>query len=532
MGSGCRREGRPSAVRGLATAMEHVADLVATCTAQQEDILCVDTLVRKQSRLINDLLDRARRLEQQPAAATPARPSNLMDRVNVLEIDVGMLKDSAQALKRQILRIDQQICAAAASSTATLRESIPKFDGMLIFCNATKTDPIPWWRQFELKSDIHKVRRKPNPTTIKLADDRTHDRYIEAVPVYFAPHACEPVTFDVLDTDFDIILGTPWLASADHMVNSHRQTLTVHDAFGAEVLCTIPLLHPSIRCQVVMTKSFWATCAYERTDEIGLCFLRIVAATESSPTDLSSDPRVVRLLYEFTDIFESPTGVVPDRLISHEIILEAGAVPPKGCIYRMSEEKLAVLCAQLDDLLDKGWIRPSSSPYGAPVLFIRKKNKDLCLCIDYRKLNAQTVTNAGPLPRIDDLLERLGIVEFFSNLDLKLDYHQISIRPQDCYKSACKTRYGHFEWVVLPFGLTNAPTTFQAAMTNELHATLDRFMLVYLDDILVYSRTLEEHLENLRHVLETLRLAKYKANRDKCEFVRQELEYLGHFVTP
>ncbi|GBG72944.1 hypothetical protein CBR_g12665 [Chara braunii] len=371
------------------------------------------------------------------------------------------------------------------------------------------------------------VRRKPNPTAIKLADGQTQqllDRYIEAVPVYFAPHACEPVTFDVLDTDFDIIMGMPWLASADHTVNFHQRTLTVPDAFGVEVLCTIPLPHSSIRCQVVTAKSFRATWAYERTAEIGLCFLRAASTTESSPTDLSLDPRVVRLLEEFTDIFEFPTGVVPDRPISHEIILEAGLVPPKGCIYRMSEEELEVLRAQIDDLFDKGWIRPSSSPYGAPVLFVRKKNKDLHLCIHYRKLNAQTVKNAEPLSRIDDLLERLGGANFFSKFDLKSGYHQISIRPQDCY--------GHFEWIAMPFGLTNGPATFQAAMTNEFHAMLDRFVLVDLDDILVYIRTLEDHLEHLRRVLETLRRAKYKANCDKCEFVRQELEYLDHFVTP
>ncbi|GBG73740.1 hypothetical protein CBR_g17080 [Chara braunii] len=243
-------------------------------------------------------------------------------------------------------------------------------------------------------------------------------------------------------------------------------------------------------------------------------------------------PRVVRLLDEFVDIFESPTDVVPDRPISHEVILEAGVVSPKGCIYRMSEEELTVLRAQLNDLLDKGWIRPSSSPYGALVLFVRKKNKDLRLCIDYRKLNAQTVKNAGPLPRIDDLLERLDDAKFFSKLNSKSGYHQISIRPQDCYKTAFKTRYEHFEWIIMPFGLTNAQVTFQAAMTNEFRAMLDRFVLVYLDDILVYSRTLEEHLEHLRQVLETFRRAKYKANRDKCEFVRQELEYLGHFVIP
>ncbi|GBG79201.1 hypothetical protein CBR_g28918 [Chara braunii] len=197
----------------------------------------------------------------------------------------------------------------------------------------------------------------------------------------------------------------------------------------------------------------------------------------------------------------------------------------------MSEEELSVLRAQLDDLLEKGRIRPSSSPYGAPVLFVRKKNKDLRLCIDYRKLNAQTIRNAGPLPRIDDLLERLGGAKFFSKLDLKSGYHQLEIRQEDRFKTAFTTRCGHFEWLVMPFGLTNAPTTFQAAMTTEFRHMLDRYVLIYLDDILVCSRSLDEHVEHLRTVLERLRQAKYKANRDKCEFARQELEYLGHYVT-
>ncbi|GBG74838.1 hypothetical protein CBR_g19350 [Chara braunii] len=159
-------------------------------------------------------------------------------------------------------------------------------------------------------------------------------------------------------------------------------------------------------------------------------------------------------------------------------------------------------------------------------------SSDLRLCIDYRKLNAQTVKNADPLPRIDDLLERLGGATYFSKLDLKSGYHQIEIQPQDRYKTAFKTRYGHFEWVVMPFGLTNAPGTFQAAMTTEFRDLLDRSVLIYLDDIFVYSRMLDEHIVHLRVVLNRLRLAKYKANLDKCVFARQELEYLGHFVTP
>ncbi|GBG63248.1 hypothetical protein CBR_g37334 [Chara braunii] len=198
----------------------------------------------------------------------------------------------------------------------------------------------------------------------------------------------------------------------------------------------------------------------------------------------------------------------------------------------MREEELEVLRTQLDDLIDKGWIHPSCSPYGAPVLFVRKKNKEMRLCIDYRKLNAQTINNVGPLPRIDDLLERLGGAKYISKLDLKAKYHQFEIHPRDRYKTAFKTRHGHFEWVVMPFGLTNAPATFQAAMTTEFRDMLDWFVLIYLDDILVSSRTLDQQNVHLRAVLDRLRMAKYKDNRAKCEFAQQELEYLGHFVMP
>uniref|UniRef100_A0A388KM38 Reverse transcriptase domain-containing protein n=1 Tax=Chara braunii TaxID=69332 RepID=A0A388KM38_CHABU len=271
--------------------------------------------------------------------------------------------------------------------------------------------------------------------------------------------------------------------------------------------------------------------AWNTVEEMGLVFLHALPSPDG-PAASPPDPRITHLLDEYGDVFEAPTGTVPDRPIRHGITLEAGAVPPRGCIYRMSEEELEVLRAQLDDLLYKDWIRPSCSPYGAPVLFVRKKNKDLRLCIDYRKLNAQTVENADPLPRIDDLLERLCGATYFSKLDLKSGYHQIEIQPQDRYKTAFKTRYGHFEWVVMPFGLTNAPATFQAAMTTEFRDLLDRSVLIYLDDILVYSRTLDEHIIHLRAVLNRLRLAKYKANRDKCEFAKQELEYSGQYVTP
>ncbi|GBG84112.1 hypothetical protein CBR_g37987 [Chara braunii] len=399
---------------------------------------------------------------------------------------------------------------------------------------STGTGQQPW-TTYKITKEIYDLRqRKTQPTQVTLADGRTQksiDRCVDGVPVYFAPLACEPVSFDILDTKFDITLGMSWLRSADHPVNFHDRTVHIRYRNGVLVPCTVATPHTSIACHVVSVARIRDVIARNDVEEMDPVFLHALPSPDG-PTASPSDPRISHLLDEYRDVFEAPTGTVPDRPIRHGITLEAGVVPPRGCIYRLSENELEVLRAQLDDLLDKGWIRPSCSPYDAPVLFVRKKNKDLRLCIDYRKLNAQIVKNVGPLPRIDDLLERLGGATYFSKLDLKLGYHQIEIQPQDRYKTTFKTRCGHSQWVVMPFGLTNAPATFQAAMTTEFRDLLDRSVLIYLDDILVYSRTLDEHIVHLRAVLDRLRLTKYKANLDKCEFAKQELEYLGHFVKP
>ncbi|GBG90989.1 hypothetical protein CBR_g51647 [Chara braunii] len=322
--------------------------------------------------------------------------------------------------------------------------------------------------------------------------------------------AAKPVSFDILDTKFDMILGMFWLRSADHPVNFHDRTVHIRDRNGVLVLCTVATPHTSIACHVVSVARIRDAIARNDVEEMDVVFLHALPSPDG-PAASPPDPRIFHLLDEYRDVFEAPTGTVPDRPIRHRITLEAGAVPPHGWLYRMSEEELEVLRAQLNDLLDKGWIRPSCSPYGALVLFVRKKNKNLRLCIDYRRLNAQTVKNVGPLPRIDDLLERIGGATYFSKLDLKSGYHQIEIQPQD----RCKTA-----WVVMPFGLTNYPATFQAAMTTEFRDLLDRSVLIYIDDILVYSRTLDEHIVHLRAVLDRLRLAKYKVNLDKCEFAK------------
>ncbi|GBG72702.1 hypothetical protein CBR_g12269 [Chara braunii] len=264
----------------------------------------------------------------------------------------------------------------------------------------------------------------------------------------------------------------------------------------------------------------------QREDQVFVAYIRPVTEPKAEEP---IDPAIAKLLEEFKDLTEPPTGVV-SRPIQHRIEIEPGSRTPKGAVYRMSPIELEELRKQLDELLEKGWIRPSSSPFGAPDLFVPKKEGELRMCIDYRGLNAITVKNAEPLPRIDDLLDRVQGCKYFSKIDLKSGYHQIEVHPDDQYKTAFRTRYGHYEFIVMPFGLTNAPDTFQRCMNDLFRPWLARFVAVYLDDILVFSRTLQEHQGHLRQVLEKLREANFKINAKKCEWAKIQVLHLGHVL--
>ena len=178
-----------------------------------------------------------------------------------------------------------------------------------------------------------------------------------------------------------------------------------------------------------------------------------------------------------------------------------------------------------------GYIRYSKSPWGAPVLLVKKKEGTWRMCINYRRLNKVTIKNSYPLPRADDLIDRLQGARYFTKLDLRTGYHQIRISEDDVPKTAFRTRYGHYEFLVMPFGLTNAPATFQQEMNDIFREQLGKFVVIFLDDILVYSRTLQEHARHVRFVLETLRDKQFYAKISKCEFFKKSITYLGHLIT-
>jgi transposase InsO family protein len=252
------------------------------------------------------------------------------------------------------------------------------------------------------------------------------------------------------------------------------------------------------------------------------------AAAAASPMD----PVVLQsVLDEFTDVLAGrPMGLPPDRGVGHTIKLVPGATPLFRKSYRMTPAERAEVQAQLQDLLARGLIEASSSPYGAPVLFVQKKDGSLRMCIDYRQLNKVTVRDRYPLPRIDELLDQLAHCTVFSSLDLESGYHQIRIAPEDVDKTAFTTPFGHYQFRVLCFGLTNAPATFQRVMNRIFGPYLGKFVLVYLDDILVMSRTPEEHARHLRLVLGLLRQHQLYAKLSKCEFGKARVKFLGHVV--
>jgi hypothetical protein len=245
---------------------------------------------------------------------------------------------------------------------------------------------------------------------------------------------------------------------------------------------------------------------------------------------LVRDADLQQVLAEFADVFAPmPPGLPPHRNVEHVIRTEPGAVPPYRRPYRLSQAELAEVERQIKELLEKKLIEPANSPYGAPVLFVQKKDGTLRMCIDYRALNKITVRDRYPLPRIDDLFDKLRGACVFSSLDLQSGYYQIPIPAEDVPKTAFVTHVGQYQFRTLCFGLTNAPSTFQRLM-NSIFAPLSKFVLVYLDDVLIFSRDPEEHLSHLRQVLNLLRQHKLYAKLSKCEFNKPELRFLGHVI--
>ena len=240
----------------------------------------------------------------------------------------------------------------------------------------------------------------------------------------------------------------------------------------------------------------------------------------------------IPVVRDYPDVFpEELPGMPPERDIEFVIELTPGTSPIAQKPYRMNTEELVELKKQLADMLSKGLIRPSASPWGSPVIFVDKEDGTIRLCVDYRKLNDVTIKNKYPLPKIEDLFDQMNGAKIFSKIDLRTGYHQLRVRESDIPKTAFTTRYGLYEYTVMSFGLTNAPAYFMYLMNKVFMKFLDKFVVVFIDDILVYSKNEEEHEQHLQLVLETLREHQLYAKFSKCDFWLKEVKFLGHTLS-
>ncbi|KAI3680701.1 hypothetical protein L6452_35475 [Arctium lappa] len=321
--------------------------------------------------------------------------------------------------------------------------------------------------------------------------------------------------------EFDVIVGMDWLASNDAYIVCNKKLIRIAQP-GKEEIVVFGDRRNRNSCLISMIKA--KKCLIKGC--VG--FLAYVLDAKKEKKGLESVP----VVSEFPEVFpEDLTTLPPDRQVEFRIDLVPGAVPIARAPYRLAPAEMKEMMTQLQELLDKGFIRPSTSPWGAPILFVKKKDGSMRMCIDYRELNKLTVKNKYPLPRIDDLFDQLQGASYFSKIDMRSGYHQLKVREEDVSKTAFRTRYGHYEFLVMPFGLTNAPATFMDLMNRVCSPFLDKYVIVFIDDILIYSHSKEDHEIHLRAILELLKREKLYAKFSKCEFWLKEVQFLGHVVS-
>ncbi|GBG80969.1 hypothetical protein CBR_g31526, partial [Chara braunii] len=447
----------------------------------------------------------------------------------------------------------------------------------------------------------------PTPISVTPGDDKTQrffDQTVTDLPFFLTlePTDRPPVSrrhrssayFDVMETGYDFILGTPWSrrfrnTEADWANNTLvlktkcGQTYRVPFIGTTATPCpdppppepSVPIPSPSIT--VTSPRQF---AHFIRQVDVTFLMVNVtdllhndppcpdaeliplepdppsismapistsvppssVESTPSSRADADAEelaryttdlePAVRDLIREYHDVFPSSfsyAGIPPMRDVEHSIQLVPDYRVHHQAPYRLSIPEATELKHQLEKLLRLGFIKPSNSPWGAPVLC--KADETRRLCIDYHGHNRYTVKNSYPMPRSDELFDHLAGNRFFTKIDLHSGYHQIRVAAADQPKTAFRSCFGHYEFTVMPFGLTNAPATFQRAMNDIFRDILEQYVLVYLDDILVYSRTLEEHLRHFRDVLDRLRRHGFYAKLSKCRFARHKVDFLGHYVS-
>ncbi|GJV09451.1 putative reverse transcriptase domain-containing protein [Tanacetum coccineum] len=363
---------------------------------------------------------------------------------------------------------------------------------------------------------------------VELADGRIIgvNTVLQGCTVNFLNH---PFHIDLMPVEmgsFDVIIGMDWLTKYHAVIDCAKKI--VHIPFGNEIL-----IIQGDGSGMKETRLNIISCTKTQKYLLQGChvFLAHITIKETGDKSKKKQLQDVPIVKNFPEVFpEDLPGLPHTRQVEFHIDLVPGAAPVARAPYRLAPSEMKELADQLQELSDKGFIRPSSSPWGAPVLFVKKKDGSLRMCIDYRELNKLTVKNRYPLPRIDDLFDQLQGSSVYSKIDLRSGYHQLRVREEDISKTAFRTRYGHYEFQVMPFGLTNAPAVFMDLMNRVCKPYLDKFVIVFIDDILIYSKNKQEHEEHLKIILELLKKEELYAKFSKCEFWIPKVQFLGHVI--
>ena len=333
----------------------------------------------------------------------------------------------------------------------------------------------------------------------------------------------------------DVVLGNAWLRSIGRVLNDY-EAMTMEFKLGGKKRLWKAISSKEIQpCEANVMERLWKGGA--------CCFAVVIAGVNQEKVEekqgeeelekkLQQLPPSIRCVVEkHRHVLEVPNGLPPPRAFDHRIVLHDETRPVNVAPYRYAHFQKGEIERQVEEMLSQGLIRTSTSPFSSPVLLVRKKDGSWRFCTDYRALNEATIKDRFPIPTVDEMLDELHGAMVFTKLDLRAGYHQIRMREEDVYKTAFRTHSGHYEYLIMPFGLCNAPSTFQAAMNEVFKPFLRKFVLVFFDDILVYSTSLEEHIGQLQVVLGLLEQHHFFIKLSKCEFVQRELEYLGHIIS-
>jgi hypothetical protein len=368
--------------------------------------------------------------------------------------------------------------------------------------------------------------------TVRLANGEclTATTSVPKLQWYIQGHT---LTSDMIVLDmgpYDAILGYDWLRENSPMQFDWRKKTIQFSVDGKQV--KLQGLPPQpLEATPISANKLYNSMKGNDT------WAYVILSTEPTPQPTlqpephATPPHIKQLLATYQDVFQDPHTLPPPRSYDHAIPLIPGATLVNSRPYHYSPHHKTEIEAQVKQLLQSGFITHSHSPFAFPVLLVKKKDGTWRFCIDYRKLNDLTIKNRFPMPIIDEILDELAGSTYFTKLDMKASYHQIRMLPEDEFKTAFKTHHDHYQFKVMPFGLTNAPATFQCVMNQILQPFLRKFVLVFLDDILIYSSSLDHHTKHLQLVLQTLRDNQLFLKLSKCSFAQHKLEYLGHIIS-